>query len=539
MKTDFPDMLRSRFECAFTGDWFKKIIYQRLIVVLLILAQFTLFITISLWVSRISTALYTLMYIMSWVVVFIILASNKLEAYKLSWIIMVLAFPLLGGAVYAVLSTSLFSRKLKGNLRRSLALLAPLRRHRTPIHTLLAEYRKEQNSLATYVSSMAGYPLYKGGDAHYLPEGELMFTHMLAEIEKAESYVFLEFFIVSNDSLLQSLLEVLARKVKEGVEVLFLYDDMGSMFRLPNSFPELLADMGIQCRRFNHLVPVLSTQFNHRDHRKIVVIDGKVAFTGGINLADEYINKRERFGYWKDGGVVFTGEAAWGMSLMFLELWTATGTQPLPTKDDILHYCPDLRYLDSAEPLSDGESVGEDFIQPYGDDPFDDVFVGHMVYKKLIYNADRYLYITTPYLVLDDEMVHALCQAAGSGVDVRIITPHIWDKAYVRTVSRSYYKQFLAAGVQIFEYTPGFIHSKTLVTDDETAVIGTINFDYRSLYLHFEDAVVVYNQGCVGEVKADFLATQSQSQKITPENCEQSLPMRLFAQFLRLFSPLM
>lgn len=556
MSEDFTEKIRRYIQQTFTGKWFRTLIYQRLFVILLILLQIVTYIVLSVWVSRLSVALNTAMRLFSWIVVFIILAGNKVDAYKLSWIVIVLAFPLVGGGMYAILYLNVFARRLKKKLKNALQVIAPIRRSRPSLYRGLGKQHDGQRALANYINNTSGYPLYQGGQARYLAQGEEMFEDMLREMGKAEKYIFLEFFIVENGSMLDRTLEVLTQRAMAGVEVCFLYDDMGSLLRLPQNFPEILGAVGINCRRFNHLTPVLSTQFNNRDHRKICVIDGKTAYTGGINLADEYINEKERFGHWKDSGIVFNGEAAWGLALMFLELWSAMGDGTKITQEDVESYCPDPAYLEEevvseegqvleeatlAKAAASTDSLGatEGYIQPFGDTPFDTLYMGRTVYNKLIYYADRYLYITTPYLVIDEEMVQSICQAAQSGVDVRIITPHIWDKAYVRVVSRSYYEKFILAGVKIYEYTPGFIHSKTLVTDDETCVVGTINFDFRSLYLHFEDAIVVYNQPCVSEVKEDFLKTLAQSQRILLEDCKLSLPKKLFAQFLRLFAPLM
>lgn len=527
---------------SFAKHWLVRVVYQRLLVVILILLQLYLFVQLTVWVSELSTFFNWLVRLFSWLAVLGILLSQRLVIYKLSWIILVLTFPIVGAPLYAVLSTHLFSRRLIKRLNESLEVIKPLRRSRKSLYEELRAKDRQQYNLANYIAESVGYPLYPGGEAHYLPEGGEMFEHILSSIREAKQYIFLEFFIIDNGVMLYELVTALEEKQAEGVEIKFLYDDMGSMFRVPKEFPEMLREKGIACRRFNHLIPVLTTQFNNRDHRKMIVIDGKVAYTGGINLADEYINVKERFGYWKDSGVVFYGEAAWAMSLMFFELWTAAGEDWSVTKNEVLRYCPDKTYYqDNSErtPLTPEEKEAEGHVQPYGDSPFDQVYAGRNVYKKLIFAATEYIYITTPYLILDYEMVEALCLAAGSGVDVRIIVPHIWDKFFVKLVSQSYYKEFIKAGVKIYEYTPGFIHAKTLVTDHRTAVVGTINFDYRSLYLHFEDAVVVYNQPCVREVYEDFLLTQAVSQEITEENFKQNPARRSAGQLLRLFAPLM
>lgn len=530
---------KKRFNPQLDRYWFLKLIYQRLLVLLLIILQIGVFVYLTIRVSEVSQMVSNTMRLITWLMVIFIILSRKVVDYKLSWIILVLAFPLVGGALFIFLNTSMFNRKINRNLNNSLSKIVPLRRYTNAIFQRLTEVKADQSALAKYIFNTTQYPVYVGNDAKYLPEGEIMFEEMLAAIRLAKRYVFLEFFIVDNGYLLDQLIELLAEKAEEGVKILFLYDDMGTMFRLPSRFPEDMRSLGIETRRFNHLFPVVSTQFNNRDHRKIVVVDGEVAFTGGINLADEYINVKTRFGHWKDGGVKFGGEASWAMSLMFLELWNATGPGEPMEEEEILAFCPKPEYLDFEAFPGEDIKTADSFIQPFGDTPFDDEFVGKMVYKKQIYNAKRYLYITTPYLVLDDEMVNSICQTAQSGVDVRIIMPHIFDKLYVRTVSRSFYRQFLEAGVRIFEYTPGFIHCKNLVSDDTSAVIGTINFDYRSLYLHFEDAVVLYNQDCIKDICNDFLETQAKSHEIFLNSFKFNIFQRAVSGILRLFSPLM
>ncbi len=529
--------IKETFRNIFPERWYAKVLYERALVVILILLQLAVFIYFLLNVSRISKGIAIGMYAFSWLIVAKIVLGSKLIDYKLSWTILVLAFPLVGGVLYVLLETNLFNRRLRKDIQMAQNKIKPYRRSNPELYKILAEYKQDENSLASYIDNSVHYPLYEDGRAEYLSSGEDMYDHMIESIRGARHYIFLEFFIVKKGYMLENLLELLSAKVKEGVEVCFLYDDVGTMLQLPRSFAKTLTDLGIRARPFNTLRPILSTQFNNRDHRKIVVIDGRVAYTGGINIGDEYINKEERFGHWKDGGVAFYGEAAWAMTLMFLELWLAMGTDAELESLDVASYCPDPSYLD-PNPKANPETLPA-FIQPYSDSPFDFNFIGKMVYQKLIYNAGRYVYLMTPYLILDDDMVAALRQAARSGVDVRIITPHIFDKQLVKQVTRSYYQSLLEAGVRIFEYTPGFIHTKALVTDDETAVIGTINFDYRSFYLHFEDAVVVYNQPCVGETYDDFLETQAQSQEIFPHTFKWGFWHKLAGAFLRLFAPLM
>ena len=324
-----------------------------------------------------------------------------------------------------------------------------------------------------------------------------------------------------------AVLDILKEKVKQGVKVRLMYDDVGSFFLLPKDYPKQMKKLGIDCVIFNPFRPVLTSVQNNRDHRKITVIDGKVAFTGGINLADEYINAIDKHGHWKDAAVMVEGKAAWSFTLMFLHMWElATGID-----EDYTQYYPW-----TSEPY---DIKADGFVQPYADSPMDKENIGEHVYLQIINNAKNYVYINTPYLIIDDSMVSALCLAAKSGVDVRIVTPHRWDKWFVHMTTRSYYRELINAGVKIYEYSIGFIHSKTFVSDDTTATVGSTNLDFRSLYLHFECGMWMYQTDAVMEVKEDFLKTLEVCQEITPKDCKCSIPMRVFQDIMRLFAPLM
>ncbi|MFA7637208.1 MAG: cardiolipin synthase, partial [Monoglobales bacterium] len=335
---------------------------------------------------------------------------------------------------------------------------------------------------------------------------------------------FLEYFIIQEGKMWDSILEILKRKVAEGVKVRIIYDDMGCFFLLPKGYAAELKKFGIECIIFNPFRPFLSVIQNNRDHRKIASVDGKVAFTGGINLADEYINAYEKHGHWKDSAMMVSGDAAWGLTVLFLQMWE------LCTKksEDYSQYFP-------------GKTTGlkNGYVIPYCDSPLDTENVGEHVYLQIINNAKDYVYINTPYLIIDDSMVSALTLAAKSGVDVRIVTPHIADKFYVHAATRSYYRELINAGVKIYEYTNGFIHSKTFVSDDYTATVGTTNLDFRSLYLQFECGVLMYNTTAVGQVKEDFLNTLEICQQITKEDCRTNMIKSLFEDILRLIAPLM
>jgi cardiolipin synthase len=296
---------------------------------------------------------------------------------------------------------------------------------------------------------------------------------------------------------------------------------------LPTDYKQRLDQRGIKCMIFNPFKPILSSQQNHRDHRKIVCVDGKTAFTGGMNLADEYINARERFGHWKDAAIMLRGEGAWSLALIFLQTWNMDRRE----QDDFITFYPWLH--EGCPSASDG------FVQPYADSPIDDENVGEHVYIKIINNAQKYVYINTPYLVVDDNLLSALTLAAKSGIDVRIITPHRWDKKIVAIVSRSYYRELILAGVRVYEYSSGFNHSKTFVSDDAVATVGTTNLDFRSLYLHFECGVCLYRSKAVTAVKEDFLNTLPGCREISLKDCARNAFQRVLQDVLRLFAPLM
>lgn len=321
----------------------------------------------------------------------------------------------------------------------------------------------------------------------------------------------------------------LKEKVKEGVDVRVMYDDVGCIFNLPSHYADFLRKKGIKCIVFNRYIPIFSTVFNNRDHRKILVIDGDVAFTGGINFADEYINEKQRFGYWKDNGVRITGKAVYSMTQMFLQMWNAFALEK--DKLDYEKFC-----LEDVRPLAKEE---RGIVLPYSDHPLDSEFVGESVYINLINSAQKYIYFFTPYLIIDNEVVTALILAAKRGVDVRIITPGIPDKKMIFLVTQSYYPQLVEGGVQIFQYRPGFVHAKCAVCDDKIATVGTINLDYRSLYLHFENGLFLYNNDTVMDIKKDILDTLEDCNRITPEMCKKNMFFLLLQGILRIFAPLL
>jgi cardiolipin synthase len=367
----------------------------------------------------------------------------------------------------------------------------------------------------------------------YLKSGEAFFERVLEELDKAEKYIFVESFIMDEGRMLGSILDKLEEKAKAGVTVRIMYDDIGCIFTLPKHYKQSLIARGFQCKVFNPFRAVLSTMQNNRDHRKIISIDGKTAFTGGMNLADEYINEYEKFGHWKDSGVMLQGEAAWSLTLIFFQLWNfcAVSRKNPGEFDDIDWFYPWSHSECSEE--TDG------YVQPYADNPMDKENVGEQVYFRIINSSKDYLYINTPYLIIDGILLFALKMAAKSGVDVRITTPFIPDKKLVHYTTRSYYGGLIEAGVRVYEYLPGFNHSKTFVSDDMVATVGTVNLDYRSLYLHFECGVILYGSQAVLDVKEDFLNTLPLCREVSAEDCFRRLPVRMLHDVLRIFAPLM
>ena len=323
-----------------------------------------------------------------------------------------------------------------------------------------------------YITDYSNYPITTNNDVDYYPLGELAFEEMLKELKKAEKFIFFEYFIVKPGIMWNKILDILKEKAKSGIEVRVMYDDLGCVGSLNKKYPEELKKFGIKCIVFNRLSPLSGIIMNNRDHRKILVIDGKVAFSGGINIADEYINEDSRFGHWKDNGIKISGDAVWNYTVMFLTMWNSFEK----VDEDFNKY----KYKFTKNKTNKG------YIAPYGESPLDDELLGQNIYLNIINQANDYVYICTPYLITDTDMINSLVLAAKRGVDVRIIIPGIPDKKLVYMLTESYVEPLVSHGVKVYRYTPGFIHGKVFVADDKISTVGTINLDYRSLYLHFE-----------------------------------------------------
>lgn len=503
-----------------------RFLTQRVVLTaLLILIQALLLFGIIWKLNNYFIYFYAFSVLLSLLLTLRIINNKSNPAFKIAWLIPILLFPVLGGLVYLVFGsdrTGKYIRNKMGRIEKEMQDGISKANERSGIEKMPPDVVNQSH----YISNSAHCPPYKNTTVEYLPMGEVKFERMVQELKKAKRYIFMEYFIIQEGTMWNTILDVLEEKAKEGVDVRVIYDDMGCILTLPTGYEKTLREKGIQCQIFNPFIPILSSHFNTRDHRKICVIDGNVGFTGGINLADEYINGYEKHGHWKDTAILLKGEAVFSLTTMFLSMWDYLIKKE---GEDYAAYYPDS-----------WDENAQGIVQPFADNPLDDEAVGETVYLNLINKAKRYVYITTPYLILSNEMVTAMNTAAKSGVDVRIITPHVPDKWYVHAVSRSYYEMLVEAGVKIYEYTPGFVHAKTFVVDDEYAVVGTINLDYRSLYLHFECAAWMYKASCVTDVRDDFLKTQQMSQEITLEKCRNiSIPRRLGRSVLRVLAPLM
>lgn len=462
---------------------------------------------------------------LSVLIVIWIVGDRSNPAYKIAWIIPIMLFPIFGWLLYLLFGGNRLSRRTRKKMQSIDHVMQSELKDACGTEDLRKAAGEDAGNMARYIEKVAHCPVYSNTCTEYFPRGELMFDSILTELKKANKYIFLEFFIIEPGEMWNSILAILEEKARAGVEVRVLYDDIGCMFTLPRDYAQRLRKRGIKCSVFNRFRPVLSVRMNNRDHRKILVIDGKAAYTGGVNLADEYINKKERFGDWKDTGILLRGDAAWSLTVMFLNMWDfATGKR---------------EEFDPFRPEHTPHAA-KGFVQPYVDSPLDDEPLGETVYLNLINKAKRYVYLTTPYLIVDHATAMALCSAAMAGVDVRIMTPHIPDKKIIFELTRAHYPQLLQAGVQIYEYTPGFVHAKVFAVDDRFGTVGTVNMDYRSMYLHFENGVILYDDPSVLDIKQDLLATQEMSHQVTLEECRNiSLRRRVLRALLRVFAPLL
>ncbi len=453
------------------------------------------------------------------------LLNSRLDpTAKITWLVIILILPVFGCILYMYTRWDIGHRAVS----RRVCQLQAETMHTLPqdAATMEAVARKAPATaaLSRYVATCGCHPIYDGTSVTYFPLGEKKWEAMLRELEKAEKFIYLEYFIVEEGLMWGKILEILARKAAQGVDVRVMYDGTCEFVLLPKSYPKRLSQLGIQCRVFAPVTPFVSTHYNYRDHRKIMVIDGKVAFNGGVNLADAYINRGSKYGHWKDTALMLTGPAAQSFTLMFLNMWNVPQKQP-----------------DYAALLPGPEKqAATGYVMPYGDSPFDQEHLGQRVYMDILNRAQKYVHIMTPYLILDSELENTLCYCAQRGVDVKLMLPGIPDQWLPHALAKTHFAALVAAGVQVYTYTPGFVHAKVMVSDDREAVVGTINMDYRSLYHHFECATYLLDCPCIGEIEQDFQQTLSACHRVTPDTIKkEKWYTKLAGQVLKAFAPLL
>ncbi len=492
----------------------------------LILLQLGVLITVFTFLSEYLPHAFAVHVIMTSAAALYIVNGNFDPSPKLTWLLVILVLPIFGVLLLVIVKTDLGNRKLKAEMNS----ITERTKCRIPQSqsTLfrMIEYDPELASLSAYLHRGGCYPVYEKTDVRYFPLGDEMFPVFLEELRKAEKFIFLEYFIIEEGYMWGSILSILADKAKEGLEVRVCYDGTCEFSLLPADYPERLSKLGIKCKVFSPMKPFISTHYNYRNHRKIAVIDGKVGFTGGVNLADEYINRRERFGHWKDTAIMLRGKAVRSLTLLFLQSWGLQGGKA--------NYGKYLKHLDGENISSNG------YVLPFGDSPLDNDRVGELVYMDILNRSEHYVHIMTPYLILDGEMETALKFTAGRGVDVRIIVPGIPDKPIPYALCQGHYRTLIDAGVKIYEYTPGFVHAKTVVSDNEKAMVGTINFDYRSFYHHFECGVYMHGTSCIGAIEADFLETQKKCRRVNGTLIrERPVKMKIAGVLAKAVAPLL
>lgn len=506
----------------------KTIIYGRTVVILLgFLAQLISMIVGYYMLSNYSLLFYILFLLISAVAVLDIYNDRSNPDLRLSWMLPIAIFPVFGAIFYVTIVSGTGTKKLYARIRQQAELTKQYLHGEESTAERLKGENPQMARLAEYLARYDNSPVYGNTTAEYFPLGDRQFLAMKEELKKAEKYIFMEFFIVSEGRMHDEILEILREKAKQGVEVRFMCDGTNVLLNLPSYYPMLLQEDGIQCKFFAPIRMFFSPHYNNRDHRKILVIDGKVAFTGGINLADEYINEKVRFGHWKDTGIMIKGDAVERFTYMFLEMWNESE----PEKQE--------QYEKYLRPAS-GTVENNGYVIPYSVCPLGVERVGERVYLDMINTAHKYVHIMTPYLILDHQMITALTYAAKRGVEVVIIMPHIPDKKYAFVLAKTYYNQLIEAGVKIYEYEPGFVHAKVVVADGSKAVVGTVNMDYRSLYHHFECGVILYRNSEIERIEQDVQDTLEKCIRIALEDYKkQKLGDRLLGRLMRLVAPLM
>ncbi len=471
--------------------------------------------------------------------IIIILNQEGSSLFKIAWMVPIMLFPVFGGLFYLFIRLQNTVKKMRHRLDLEvIASKKEMLQRKEVTDAINSEEGEDIRSITSYLYGFCGFPAYDDTEVSFFPMGEDFFPVLREELKKAKSFIFMEYFIVSKGEIWDGVLDILKEKAREGVRICFMYDGTNAIKNVAFKYDELLSSYGIEAKVFSPMLPALASYQNHRDHRKICVIDGHTAFTGGLNLADEYANIDSPYGVWKDTAAMFKGRAANSFTMLFIQMWNST--HRLVRRDERPLRYEDYSYEASRELDADaGSDKRRGLVIPYGDSPLDSENIGLSVYTAMINEAREYVHIMTPYLILDDATMSALCFAAKRGVDVKILFPHIPDKPYAFWLGHTYYKELIKNGVRIFEYLPGFVHGKEFISDGKKAVIGSINLDFRSLYLHFENAAFLYDMPAIADMEADFQSCLAECMEIDMEVYDR-LPLlkMLFGSALKVFAPL-
>lgn len=478
------------------------------------------------WFGEFLLHFYGVMVLFIFGMVLYLLNSRINPTAKITWLVVIMLLPVFGVLLFWYTQSDIGHRALKGRIDQIVRDTKESIPQPEGVLERLEAEAPGAAALARYMQRSGCHPVFENTAVTYFPLGEDKFAAMLEELERAEHFIFMEYFIVDEGVMWGRILKILAKKAAQGVDVRVMYDGTCEFALLPRDYPKRLRKLGIQCKVFAPVSPFVSTYYNYRDHRKILVIDGHTAFNGGVNLADEYINQKVKYGHWKDAAVMLKGEAAKSFTLMFLQMWGIG--EKNGEYDRFLAY--------GASPVK----TAKGFVIPYGDCPLDGEKVGERVYMDILNRSLSYVHIMTPYLILDGEMETALKFAAERGVEVAIILPGIPDKAVPYALAKTHYASLLESGVKIYEYTPGFVHAKVFVSDGAEAVVGTINLDYRSLYHHFECGTYLYRADCVPEIEKDFQDTLCACRQVTPETVRrEKWTVKLTGRLMKAVAPLM
>lgn len=504
---------------------FLKILFSRaFILAMLFVLQFIVFILVGTRLIEYSIYINAAFYTISVIMVLHILTSRVGAIdVKLPWIVLIFIFPVFGTLAYSLFNQDNLRKKILKNIEDQACKAADFVSSDPIVNDILLHENKRMFQQANYMYSSNDLPPFINSPTKYFKIGEEYFKELLKQLKDAEKFIFIESFIINEGKMWNTILDILNEKIKEGIEVRVIYDDWGNITKLPYNYNRQLEKLGIKCVVFNPITPILSLRHNNRDHKKIIVIDGKVAFTGGINLADEYINEKLRFGHWKDSAIMIKGDAVKSFTFMFLETW----------------HCYKDKQEDCSKYISTVKTNSDGFVQPYIDSPADKELVARNVYINILNDATDYVYITTPYLIMDPELTNSIINASKRGVIVKIITPHIPDKKYVHLVTQSHYLPLTKAGVEIYEYLPGFIHAKNVICDNIVSTVSTVNFDYRSLYHNYECGVWMYKTSAIQDMKKDFEETLKKSLQIDQKKLEKTNIIKvMLSSILKFFSPL-